>query len=191
MLLNELFEARRADVTYSIKETKGKLEKVTAQLEAAKSGDFTKLAKRYKELKELTEQLKIKQDELNKETKLKVESYFDAEDEILTRVVETASLTATLAKASESKPQVDYEKVVKELEKMMPELKEKLGELIKMATTMSQPKSPALRVTLGEDVASMWNTFVSKAKALLSNIMSWGRSYDAKLAKVKSMMQGA
>ena len=195
MLLKELvklYEARQPDLTYTTKEVKGKVDRVIVQLEAGKSAAFTKLSKQYANLNELIEQLEVKRNELNVETKQLVESYFDAEDEVLTRVVETVSMTATLSKQAQPTAKVDYEAVVEELLKLMPELKEKVSELKKAATTMSKPKSPMLSVKTGgtvkEGVEETWARIKMMAKDLYSRMKIWGKTYDRKLSKIGKML---
>jgi hypothetical protein len=136
----------------------------------------------------LIEQLEERKNELNAETKKAVESYFDAEDEVFTRVVETVSMTATLSKLAQPTPKVDYEKVVDELLKLMPELTDKVNELKKAATTMSKPKSPMLSVKVNEGADGLLDKLKSYAKRLYNSVKSWGKMYDRKLMKVERML---
>jgi hypothetical protein len=184
----QLFEARQGDLTYTTKEVKGKIDRVIVQLEAGKSASFTKLSKQYANLHVLIEQLEERKNELNAETKKAVESYFDAEDEVFTRVVETVSMTATLSKLAQPTPKVDYEKVVDELLKLMPELTDKVNELKKAATTMSKPKSPMLSVKVNEGADGLLDKLKSYAKRLYNSVKSWGKMYDRKLMKVERML---
>jgi predicted nuclease with TOPRIM domain len=191
--LVQLYEARQSDLKYTTKEVKGKIDRVIVQLESGKSAAFTKLSRQYSNLNELIEQLEVRKNELNAETKKLVESYFDAEDEVLTRVVETVSMTATLSKLAQPTPKVDYENVVEELVKLMPELTEKVSDLKKAATTIAKPKSPMLSVKVGGTVKEGIDTFVDKvkkiAKDLYNSIKSWGKMYDRKLSKIEKMIK--
>jgi predicted nuclease with TOPRIM domain len=191
--LVQLYEARQSDLKYTTKEVKGKIDRVIVQLESGKSTAFTKLSRQYANLNELIEQLEVRKNELNAETKKLVESYFDAEDEVLTRVVETVSMTATLSKLAQPTPKVDYEQVVEELVKLMPELTEKVSDLKKAATTITKPKSPMLSVKVGGTVKEGIDTFVDKvkkiAKDLYNSVKSWGKMYDRKLSKVEKMIK--
>jgi predicted nuclease with TOPRIM domain len=191
--LVQLYEARQSDLKYTTKEVKGKIDRVIVQLESGKSAAFTKLSRQYANLNELIEQLEVRKNELNAETKKLVESYFDAEDEVLTRVVETVSMTATLSKLAQPTPKVDYEQVVEELVKLMPELTEKVSDLKKAATTIAKPKSPMLSVKVGGTVKEGIDTFVDKvkkiAKDLYNSVKSWGKMYDRKLSKVEKMIK--
>ena len=190
-----LIEARQPDVLYTPKELKGRIDKVIVTLEANKASAFTRLAKKYAELDELVKALDEQRNALNVETKEKVLSYFDAEDEVMTRVVETVSMTATMSKLSKPTEKIDYEMVIAELLKLMPELSEKVSELTKLATTLNKPKSPALTIKLGgasvvkEGVAEMWASLKAKASRLLASIIPWGKKYDAKLEKIRNMMK--
>lgn len=191
--LVQLYEARQSDLKYTTKEVKGKIDRVIVQLESGKSAAFTKLSRQYSNLNELIEQLEVRKNELNAETKKLVESYFDAEDEVLTRVVETVSMTATLSKLAQPTPKVDYEQVVEELVKLMPELTEKVSDLKKAATTIAKPKSPMLSVKVGGTVKEGIDTFVDKVKKitkdLYNSVKSWSKMYDRKLSKVEKMIK--
>lgn len=188
MKIKELFEARDPKLSYENKEVKGKVDRVIVKLEGKKSEIFTKLAKRYKALYDALEKLDAEKDELNKMTKDSMLDYFDAEDEVLTRVVETASMVALMSKLEQPNPKVDHEKVVNELVKLMPELTEKVEELAKAFTTIPKPKTPQLRVDVKEGLADVWAKIKKAGASLVNKMRTWGSSYDKKLAKIKDMM---
>jgi hypothetical protein len=188
MTCKRMNEARDPQLTYHFKEVKGKVDRIIVKLEGKKSEIFTKLAKRYKELDNELKALEVRRDELNAETKEKTLDYFNAEDEVLTRVVETVSMTATMSKLSQPSPKVDHEAVVAALVKLMPELTDKVRELEASFSTTPKPKSPALSVKTNEGVADLWAAFKKKASALLAKFKVWGKSYDEKLANVKTLL---
>lgn len=189
-----LSEARRANLNYSFKEVKGKLDKITLKLEGNESGKFTKIAKRYKEIDTAVKALEVERNEINEDIKEKFSDYFDeATDTVVTRIIETVSLTMQLSKRTApemGKDKVDYEKALLILGDMLPELKEKIDEVKKLCTTagtMSVPKSPALSVKINEDLSDKIFTFMRRVMAVLNKFKIWGKSFDRKLEKLKAI----
>ena len=189
-----LSEARRANLNYSFKEVKGKLDKITLKLEGNESGKFTKIAKRYKEIDTAVKALEVERNEINEDIKEKFSDYFDeATDTVVTRIIETVSLTMQLSKRTApemGKDKVDYEKALLILGDMLPELKEKIDEVKKLCTTagtMSVPKSPALSVKINEDLSDKIFAFMRRVMAVLNKFKIWGKSFDRKLEKLKAI----
>lgn len=189
-----LSEARRANLNYSFKEVKGKLDKITLKLEGNESGKFTKIAKRYKEIDTAVKALEVERNEINEDIKEKFSDYFDeATDTVVTRIIETVSLTMQLSKRTApemGKDKVDYEKALLILGDMLPELKEKIDEVKKLCTTagtMSVPKSPALSVKINEGLSDKIFTFMRRVMAVLNKFKIWGKSFDRKLEKLKAI----
>lgn len=189
-----LSEARRPNLNYSFKEVKGKLDKITLKLEGNESGNFTKIAKRYKEIDTAVKALEVERNEINDDIKEKFRDYFDeATDTVVTRIIETVSLTMQLSKRTApemGKDKVDYEKALLILGDMLPELKEKIDEVKKLCTTagtMSVPKSPALSVKINEGLSDKIFTFMRRVMAVLNKFKIWGKSFDRKLEKLKAI----
>jgi predicted nucleic acid-binding Zn-ribbon protein len=190
-----LAEARDPSLKYSAKEVKKKIEKIVVQLEGNKSGVMTKLAKAYFELDKSIKSLEEERDELNKKLKAEVEGLFDAEDIIYTRIVETCTFIATLNKVSapKDKVEVNYEKIIEELTKLVPaELTANVDEIRKTYTTISkvEPKSPGFKTepkleSLAEGVADVYKKVKQLVGSLIKSITRWAISYDKKLAKLK------
>jgi hypothetical protein len=121
-----LLEARKASgVKYSEKQVKGVLDKVTATLSGTDSASMTKLARRYARLEASMKKMKEEHEALNTRLKGDVQGYFEAEDVVLTRVVETAQFTLTMAKEikKEGTKTVDYEKIIAALSVLVPDFK--------------------------------------------------------------------
>jgi hypothetical protein len=194
-LLNILLEARRADLPYTEKKSKGAIDKVIVSLDGSQSTKFTKLAKKFKELKEATEELSAKTNALNAEIKDEALDLFDASDEVYTRIIETVSMTLNISKRQpdsiEKSEKINYEKIITDITALVPELTEKIAEIIKANTTVEEKtkvaKSPALRVDLKE--ASNFKEIIAFAKrtfkSMLSAIKFWGKTYDKKLADIE------
>lgn len=215
MYLEDLFEARQvhSEIEYKEKKVKGILDRVIAILTGNKSGSFTRLAQRYKRLDRLTKLMKMERDKLNLETKLKVKDLFDAEDEILTRVIDTASLTITLSKEqTQTIENIDIDAYVEELEQLMPGLEDQIAALRAKYTTVDTiERSESLRVRVkdpeeikiakkkktkeSEDIdlnESKLDQLVSRlsnwAHKVFMSVSQWATKYDAQLQGIRSRM---
>lgn len=202
MLLAELLqisEARKSELEYTEKKVKGQIDRVIATLEGNQSGKFTKLISRYKKLQKGVQALAQQQELLNTRLKEEVEDYFDAEDEVFTRVIETISATMTIAKKTTSvSTKVDYpailEDLVSQLTELVPDLTEKVQELTEKHTTITKTeKSPALRTTIKDTLkegtfTDAINELKRTLKSFLSSIKKWGTGFDKRLKKVTDQM---
>lgn len=194
-----LTETRREDLTYTEKLVKNKVDKVIVELNGSKSASLTKLAKRYDRLKKAIEMFKEKEKEYNQKIKSSAEDLFNAEDIVLTRIVETASFTLNLSKRmkADDKTDVNYEKIAEELSKLVSkELEEKVNEIYKAHTKVieGQEKAVALRVSAKKNKESIINesiigdflrSIMDFLKNLLKDTLYWAVGYDRKLAKLK------
>jgi predicted nucleic acid-binding Zn-ribbon protein len=208
MKIVELFEARDKDLTYREERfrsgrLKGQIQKVILALEGNNSGAMTRLANRYHRLDRSAKLLKEKRDELNAQIKGIGDRVFDAEDALVTRVIETITCTVMLTageKAETKQPtqKVDYESAWKELLKMVPELTEQMDELRerlvaeaakieKKHTETIPPKDTptALKVTRA---ASLEEGIMSTLASWYKGFTTWLKSYDKRLAKLKAMV---
>lgn len=129
-------EGRDPSIEYTEKKVKGVLDRVTATLSGKQSAAFTRLGKKYEEIDTIEKELSAQKEQLNAEAKEKMEALFDIEDEVYTRVVETASLVLTLSKRTEDQPapqeqaiETDVEGMLAELLEMMPDLTDTLNTL--------------------------------------------------------------
>lgn len=193
-LINDIIsEARNPNLTYTQKEVSGKLDRVIVELSGRESEKFTKLAKSFKRTKTQIERLVKVQDALNAEVKKEAIDLFDAQDEVMTRVVNTVSLGITISKKPEVKDTIktDWEGVAKGIMALTPELDDKIKGLIEQFTTVKAgvPKDVSLRVDIKEGVISdAFGKLLGKLKSFLNSIKSWGSSYDSKLEKLKSQL---
>lgn len=187
----ELNEARQKGVTYTEKKVKNVVDKVTATLSGTQSASMTKLAKRYARLEASMKAMKEKHDELNARLKEDVQGLFDAEDVVLTRVVETAQFTLTMAKEikkTEGSVSVDYEKIIAALSVLIPdELQHKIDQITEKYTTIIPPKDPVKRLSVSKEVVKegLLDTIKNKAMALYRAMTSWATRYDKKLNNLK------
>ena len=186
-----LDEARNSKLTYTEKRVKGELDRVIVTLEGKDSELFTKMGKNYKRIKTQIERLEKLQTNLNAEAKKAVGDLFEANENVLTRVVDTVSISLTLSKLPEVKDKVtvDHEAIIKELLALQPELSGKISELTEKFTKVSAgtPKPESIRIDVKEGVVGdVWAKLKSLAKSFLDSITSWGESYDKKLAAIKS-----
>lgn len=156
-VIQALNEARAPNISYKESKTKGLVTKVVADLTGKESEKFTKLINRYGQLKRAIETLEERQKLENEKIKNAVADLFDAEDEVLTKVVDTCSATLTLSKKTITESnRVDYDKVLSAITAMVPELESKIKEIVTAhTTTVKAEKSPALRITPTEDKAKV------------------------------------
>ena len=115
-----LSEARDPDLKYTEKVVKNKIDRIIVELSGNPSGVMSRLTSRYDRLDKAIKTMSVKRNEMNEQIKDTVTELFNAEDIVLTRVVETVSFTLTLSKlvkASEQNPKtvVDYESIAKDL----------------------------------------------------------------------------
>lgn len=195
-----LEEARNPALTYTEKKVKGEIDRLTVTLEGNQSGKFTKLIKEYSKLKNAIDTLEEKQKLLNAKIKMEVEELYNAEDEILTRVVETVSASLNLSKKTVvTTTKVDYQKIIDQITALVPELTEQVNELVKANTKVTTAnKSPALRVDIKESEETEeetleegldWKSVKSALKSLWSTVKSWAKGYDKKLKDVNKLIE--
>jgi hypothetical protein len=203
LLASFITEARDKDLKYTEKVVKNKIDRVTVELHGHHSGAMSALTNRYDRLDRAIKEMTIRRNEMNEKIKDKVTDLFDAEDIVLTRVVETVSFTLTLSKlvkAAEQKDKVvvDYESIAKELAKLIPdELQKAVQEITDRYTEVSlaADKSPALRVKnknddkLAEDVLSSLKRYMESIHKWVSSMVKWGNKYDKKLNKLKEKIK--
>lgn len=178
-----LVEARKANVNYQEERTKGVVTKVIAQLEGHEAGRLTKLAREYHKLSKALDKISKAKDERNKQLKDLIGDTFDPEaDKFYTRVMASATFTATLAKETHpddvaEKIEIAYEKLVDGLLKLIAdELQPAAEELVEACTRKwkPDPRSPNLTVKpLEEGVAAL----------AMSAVAGWWRDIKAKIAK--------
>lgn len=201
-----LDEARKQDVAYTEKKAKNAIVKVTAELQGHDASVMSQLARRFDRLKVAIERMSEKRDELKGNLKERVTDLFNAEDAILTRVVDTASFSLTLAKQSTEKTPktvVDWEGIAKELSALIPaELEERVKEVHAAYTKINimDPPEPGFKVTnkaakeaaknvsVEESIADIWDKLKKAMSKLVKSVASWSVSYDKKLAKLKAQL---
>lgn len=191
-----LLEARQPGVKYTEKQVKGAIDKVTATLSGTSSANMTKLAKRYARLEVSLKAMKEKHDELNARLKEDVQGLFDAEDVVLTRVVETAQFTLTMAKEvqkADGGTEVDYKSIIAALSALIPdELQSKVDSITEKYTKVLPPKPAIKRLSVSKEVGApppvvegLLDNLKKMAASFLKSITSWAAGYDRKLNALK------
>jgi hypothetical protein len=204
MKIQDLFEERQPNMTYTEKRIKGALDKVTLALEGSDSAAMSRLTKRYERLDRSAKLLKEKRDEVNLHIKTVGDRLFNAEDAVVTRVIETVSCTImlTAAEKAESKQdtkKVDYEAAFFELSKLVPELTAKIDEITAKYTEIVKAKDTptALRVKLKDGVKpgeaikeGFMDDMKAKLKGWLDSFKTWAAGYfmDDMKAKLKGWL---
>lgn len=191
-----LFESRDESIDYQEKLVKGQIDRVTAVLAGRDSEKWTKLSKRYKEVDNQLKILSAERDEMNVRVKNEFSTLFDAEDEVLTRVISTVSLTATLAKSTPAseKEEINHAAILDELLQMVPELAAQIKDLTTKHTAIKKvaAKSGALTVKLDEASGnSAWDKIKGFFSDYLKKVKLWGVKYDSKLAALKGKIRSS
>lgn len=194
--MNEaLLEERNPKLKYTETKVKDKLDKVMVTLEGNDSASMTRLLNRYarldKTLKSMTEQ----RDKVNAEVRTEVEALFNAEDEVLSRVVETLSATVMLTKAQkaatkEKKKSTDFEAIVRDLTAAVPDLAARIAELTEKYTKFEEPTDTVSKVQIKPHVKeSVLDSAREWGKRFLNSIKTWAAGFDKNLASIKSRIE--
>jgi len=203
-LLNEARQTDNPDVEYTeTGSTKAKtaakeFSKITAEVSGVTSAKFTRLAKKFKEIDDLNKRIQELRDRANQEAKDSIDEFFNAEDEVYTRYVDTVSLSITMSKAIEEETvQVSetniqnfveelYELVDGDLKPMIESLLEKHTKVQTKVRAAQQGrvtvKLPAKKESVNEaGVGSMLSGFI---KSIVHFVDRFVRGYDRKLANI-------
>lgn len=189
-----LTEARSPDAKYTEKQAKGVLDRVTATLKGSDAANMTKLAKRYARLEASMAAMKEKHAELNARLKEDVADLFNAEDVVLTRVVETAQFTLTMAKEiqkTEGSKEVDYASIIAALSALISEeLQPRVEQIIEKYTKTIPPKPPIKKLSVSKEITNegLLDTIKRMAASFLKSIKSWASRFDSKLLKLKQQL---
>jgi len=153
-------------------------------LKGKKSEEATKLIKQLMDIKEKELELKQRKQELECSSKELCDSLFKAQDEVYTRVLETASAILTVNKASE-RTNVDWKGAVNEmLTVFTPSIAKQMEKILNTYTNFTKI-DPKVSVKMKEGVGDFINKGINFVKKLINDIMSWGRSYDKELQNFK------
>lgn len=203
MKLRHLHEARQPNLSYKEKHVKDMLDRVSVELSGNDSGAMSRLTTRYTRLDKSAKLLTERRNEVNAQMKEVIQRLFDAEDEVLTRIVDTCSYTIMLTKSENaatksSTKKIDYASIVNELSQMVPELTEQIKALTAKYTELIPPKdTPAqLKVKIRADEGATADrallalgftkdSVIKLIHGLISAITTWTKSYDQRLAALK------
>lgn len=181
-----LYEARQAGVKYTEKQVKGALDRVTATLAGSDAANMTKLAKRYARLEASMAAMKEKHAELNTRLKDEVADLFEAEEVVLTRVVETAQFTLTMAKEikKDDTQEIDYASIVTALSALISDDLQPAVDRIVQKFTKVVPAKPAIkRLSVSKEVVK--EGILDTIASFLKSMVSWAARYDSKLDRLK------
>jgi hypothetical protein len=186
-IISIINEGRRPDLTYTEIETKKVVTKVAVALSGSESASVTKLANQFMELDEAVKNLSAERAAVNEQLTEAGLALFDAEDKVLTRIVETAKVVLTISKQDTVEKEVtDYEGVVKEILDMGlgEELIAKVNAMIKAYTTVTKTeKKPGLRVNPLDLTEGMDESSIAEFAAHVDQrVTEWARGFDRKLS---------
>jgi uncharacterized coiled-coil DUF342 family protein len=185
-------EDRDASLDYKEKQVKGMVDKVIVELSKQQSSAYTRLAHQYKELDQQAKELKVARDELNDAVRDKALELFDAEDEIMTRVVETVSMTINISKRTVvTTHRTDHaailEALVEQIGDRVPELTQMMEALEETYTTITQKeKKPALRVKVKEEES---DSYIADISAKVTEFVDrFTAMFDKKLDSIEYIL---
>jgi hypothetical protein len=199
MAIREARELNNPHITYTEKKKTKKgldLDRIIAVLSGIESGKFTRVANKYRQIDRLEKLCKRKRDELNSLVKGKFQDLFDVQDEIYTRVIESVSLVATLAKKTDPKTEYeDFDEVgyTQELEVLLGKLGESLENLQAKYTKIlpivdPESPSPKLTVKLKEDLSNM-TEIVYWCHVYQQKVKAWLVSWDSEFNRLKAEIE--
>lgn len=172
----------------------GNIEKIIATLSKSKSAEFTKLAKKIQEAKELSDRVKQLEAEIKGEAREAISGLFNVEDEVYTRIVETASFSLKLSKIPLPTVTVKYASVIKELKTHLSnDLINILDNLEYKFSTVTQ-KSASLSFTpKNESLNESNDDFIEKLKDYSDRYYDVANkvllNFDAKLNNLENEVQ--
>jgi predicted metal-dependent hydrolase len=200
-----LTEARDPARKYSEKEVKKQVERVTVELDGSEAGVFTRLGRRWEKLDIVMKRMKEASEAVKDTLRDRAENLFDAEDVVITRVVQTSAVILTLSKkAKEENPiKVDYEKIAAELAKMISkDLQPEVERIYGLYTEIVEPKEkktplkvqvtdPGKQVDEGlkELGKRAVQAIVKKFADVRKTVLAWAVTYDRKLAAIKTQLK--
>jgi len=191
-------EARDPGKKYNEVQAKGVVEKVILALEGTDSAAWTRVARRYARLEASLKALAEQRDVLNTKLKKEVSGLFDPSDIVMTRVVQTAQFTLTMAKEIKKKvpasEEINYEQIANALAALIPnELQPKVDEIVKMHTKVipetEKPGVQKLSVSKEALKEGKFENFVAKVRtwvaATTNAFKKWASRYDDKLEAIE------
>ena len=210
----EFDEARQPKdlVAYTPTIAKGKVTKVTAMLKKDSETHevFNDLFLTFKHLEDKMDRLnsmvkRVKEKQAVVDNTIREVAFsglFDAVDILVTRVIDTSDITATMSKKTMigGETHFDTEGFIRALNQMVPELSEKIGLLQEQFTKVdpdyqrkSTLKIADKRRASTAPIDMEESAFTDNLKSYISKVVnyfrSWGQKYDQKLAELKSHLQ--
>ena len=199
-----LSEVRQPGVRYTEIKAKNAVVKVIAELSEHEASVFSKIARRFDRLNTAIKKMSEMSKNLNADLKTRIKDLFDAEDMVLTKVVDTASFAATLAAIAKLDPNkkkqvVDWKKIAEELAELIPdELQAQVEAITKKYTVDSimDVKEPSLTITnkaaekaaRDKKLEEAIDLIKKMAKAVLNHVSKWASSYDRKINRLKKQL---
>jgi glutamyl/glutaminyl-tRNA synthetase len=177
---------------------KGEVTKVVANLSSFASGKYSRLAKNIARMQKIAQETLELESSIKADARETIADLFAAEDAAYTRVVETVSFTLQITKDPKAATTVSYVKVLEELQQhLTPELIKVLESIKAKFSTVNAPKPPSLTHSAKEDgvgydegisESPMLSKMSEFFKKYLNKIISWGETYDQRLAALKSQI---
>jgi hypothetical protein len=189
---DDSFEYKGFKKTGTATEDPNQISKVVAVLKTQKAASATRLAAEFIKIKEAKDSIDLLEQEFRDRGRGYVESLFDAEDAVWTRVVETGKVVMQISKAStRTTIKFDQEGFLAAILKIAPQLTDKMEKLKKAYTTETTiPVAAGFKASLqGEGIKEISQKTLEYLKNMgakfLNYIKSWGSVYDDQLAEIE------
>lgn len=207
-----LTEARKSEgVSYTGFQKGGKklteqiemMDKVVAKIDSKKSGQITKVIKEFGAMKNQMEAIQEKMDAIKEKVKIEIDQeFFDASDMVLTRVIETASMTLQFAKVTPAKRELKIaggeavELVFAEIMKLI-ENTDLAAQVTALKNTLYEVKEtasiwrmPTIKEGVAKDAISKMLTYLSGVfSKLFKSVTSWSGKFDKKCESTKTAIE--
>ena len=191
-----LGEDRKKNMKYIQLDKKKKVTDVTASIDKVvtvlrknQSENAKMLGEEFLSLDFEVKKLSIKRDAVKETLKEFTKDFFDAEDEIYTRIIKTSEISIQLSKVS-NKPSLKVDPFLEEVYNLIPgmktqieALKQKYTEVTSVAARLAvEPIAPnEVEESFKDTISDIGNKIKKVAGFFLKSIRNWGRDYDTKL----------
>lgn len=192
-------QARHSDLEYTETQVKGKLTQVATKVSGPLAAKVNKIYEGIESRRVLMKQYKAQTDELTDEAKKLAADFFDEDDKVLTRIINTNKYTLKFSKVltetvTKTTKDVDkLEQLVEEIGTLIAEQEDELSKKIKdmiancqyIKETIETKKSPEKVLT--EAVSSLLEKLLNKLNAFKNKVVEFIESFDARQNKIDEL----
>lgn len=182
------------------------MDKVVAKIPGGKSAPITKVIKEFDAIKSEMDACQAKLEKVKEKVKTEIDQeFFDASDMVLTRVIETATMTLQFAKvtppkserkiAGGEKVELVFDEILKlikdtKLAAQVTALKDSLYEIKETASVWRMPTVKPLEEGIVKDALSKMVSYLSGVfSKLFTSIKNWSDKFDSKSEATKEKLK--